>query len=378
MNISILVALKNNLNYTKHFYKTTRDLYPTIEICFSSYGSTDGTHEWLKEIQTKDENIKTFYSDEKNKSFGETYNKAAELATKEYILFAHNDMVLCSKFIENIARHADPNKIVTYTTIEHPIFDFHKRPGKLIYDCGDNLESFDKAKLDSYVDENLAAFEDETEEGISFFMCLPKTVFLSIGGFDPVFYPFFREDDDLIRRLKSLNKIYYTICDALCYHFVSKTSRFSEEYKDATKIIEYNNIKNYIRKWGSLHNENKYNIAIILENATMQTMEAFEPFAQSIYVDNQNIIDSYIDSEQKNTKINLTNRIFHVHDYPIDFDGVVCRLDCSNITQQDVTALQNIPNLIEHINNTGTYYQNNIKITIKNNKPLNQKSLIYV
>jgi hypothetical protein len=46
-NISLLVGLKNNLDYNKHFYKTTRELYPDVEICFVSYGSTDGTNEWL-------------------------------------------------------------------------------------------------------------------------------------------------------------------------------------------------------------------------------------------------------------------------------------------------------------------------------------------
>ena len=60
MNISLLVGLKNNLDYNKHFYETTRKLYPTVELCFVSYGSTDGTHEWLESIA--DNNLKYFYS----------------------------------------------------------------------------------------------------------------------------------------------------------------------------------------------------------------------------------------------------------------------------------------------------------------------------
>ena len=49
-NISLLVGLKNNLDYNKHFYDTTRELYPNVELCFVSYGSTDGTHEWLETL----------------------------------------------------------------------------------------------------------------------------------------------------------------------------------------------------------------------------------------------------------------------------------------------------------------------------------------
>ena len=52
-NISLLVGLKNNLDYNKHFYLTTRELYPDVEICFVSYGSTDGTHEWLNSLNDK-------------------------------------------------------------------------------------------------------------------------------------------------------------------------------------------------------------------------------------------------------------------------------------------------------------------------------------
>ena len=68
LNISLLVGLKNNLDYTQNFYQTTRELYPTAEICFTSYGSTDGTHEWLGSLN--DPNLKFFISDE-NKTFSD-------------------------------------------------------------------------------------------------------------------------------------------------------------------------------------------------------------------------------------------------------------------------------------------------------------------
>ena len=60
-NISLLVAIRNNLEYSKHFYKTTRELYPDVEICFSSYGSTDGTDTWLESLK-EDPYVKIFYT----------------------------------------------------------------------------------------------------------------------------------------------------------------------------------------------------------------------------------------------------------------------------------------------------------------------------
>jgi glycosyltransferase involved in cell wall biosynthesis len=90
MNLSLIVGLKNNLKYTKHFYNTTRELYPEVEICFSSYNSTDGTNEWLDSLD--DPNLKYFYSPD-NKTFSDNFNKATELATKDYIMYLHNDIV---------------------------------------------------------------------------------------------------------------------------------------------------------------------------------------------------------------------------------------------------------------------------------------------
>ena len=90
MNISLLVGLKNNLDYNENFYQTTRELYPDVELCFVSYGSTDGTHAWLDTLN--DTNVKYFYSDEQ-KTFSDTFYKASEIATKPYIAYLHNDSV---------------------------------------------------------------------------------------------------------------------------------------------------------------------------------------------------------------------------------------------------------------------------------------------
>ena len=76
---------------TKNFYNTPRQLYPNVELCFVSYGSMDGTNEWLDSLQ--DENVKYFYSEE-SKTFSDTFNKAASLATKDYVMFLHNDIVI--------------------------------------------------------------------------------------------------------------------------------------------------------------------------------------------------------------------------------------------------------------------------------------------
>ncbi len=296
--ISLLAALKNNLDYNKHFYNTTRAIYPEVEICFSSYGSTDGTHEWLDSLN--DPYTKVFHSDEYG-NFSDNFNKAASISTKEYVAFVHNDIVLAPGFIENLEKHLTPNTVVSYTTIEPPIFAGHERPGKIIHDLGVELETFDVNKFYEFAAQVTEQYKDKTEPGIVFFMCMPKDKYLEIGGLDNLYNPMFCEDDDLILRWKLLEMELKTSLDAITYHFVSKTSRFSEEYQARTQQIEYQSNRNFLRKWGNKDFKAKFDIGYVVENCDRNLLGILELFGE-VYVNNGS--NEYIDAEQPHTKFN--------------------------------------------------------------------------
>lgn len=364
--ISLLVGLRNNLDYNKHFYQTTRELYPDVEICFVSYGSTDGTHEWLDSLQ--DECVKYFYSDE-NKTFSDTFNKAAELATKDYVAYLHNDIVLAPGFLENLEKHVAPNNVVAYTTIEPPIFAGHERPGKLIYDLGDSLDTFHKDALYEFVESQQSKYNNKTEPDITFFMCMPRTKLLEIGGMDNLFNPMFCEDDDLIRRWKLLGMNCFTALDAICYHFVSKTSRFSEEYQNRTQQIELASNRNYIRKWGSRSADApKYNIGFVVSNCSEQHLQILEPWCDRIYLqDGMNIIiDSYISKEQPNTKFNLKDRVLQMpHRIPKEENDILVYVDCLKLNQAPFNIMQNLPAIIENSGAIGEFELDIFKLNIQ-------------
>ena len=284
MNISVLVGCLDNLDYTQHFYKTFRSVYPTEELVFVSYGSTDGTNEWLYEKDWEDENLIVYWEEHK-KTFSDTYNKAIELATKDYVVFAHNDMVVAPGWLENIEKHLHPQNVVSYTTIEPPIFSDHERPGKIIKDFGDNLENVKKNEFYEFAQDKEQGFRNQTEPGITFFMALSRQVLLNMGGFDNIFNPYFSEDDDLIRRLKYQKLNCFTSLDSMVYHFVSKTSRFSEEAKLKTAEIERNSNRIYLQKWGSYNSNNRFNVGFIIENCTYELLYNISPWADTIYVD---------------------------------------------------------------------------------------------
>ena len=367
MNISLLVGLKNNLDYSKHFYKTTRDLYPDVEICFVSYGSTDGTHEWLDELKNTDSKVKCWWTKD-NGNLSETYNKAAELSTKEYITYVHNDIVLAPGFLENLQKCAHPNSIVAYTTVEPPIFADYERDGKLIQDFGTDLSTFKLHDFYKYVSQKQQDYAGKVVQGVSFFMCMHRQLYLDIGGMDETtFNPpqMWVADIDLCLRYKLLNTSLILSLDAIAYHFVSKSSRATKDHHE----VEIKSIRNFIRKWGCLPQPveslepTKYNIGFIINNCTQQLLEILEPWCNNIYVDcNTN---SYIDKEQPNTKFNLKNRIKPIINSSVVND-IIVEFDNTRLTNDNFKLLQQLPEIIKQSGDIGKFELDIYNITINN------------
>ena len=380
-NISLLAAVKNNLDYTKHFYTTTRQLYPEVEICFSSYNSTDGTNEWLESL-SNDPYTKVFYTDDYG-CFSDNYNKAAELATKDYILYVHNDIVLAPNFLETMEKYVNDNTIVSYSTIEPPIFSGHERPGKLIKDFGDSLDNFNLKGLYEFVIEKQIEYKDKTLEDISFFMCIPRKTYLEIGGLDNLYDPMFCEDIDLCVRFKLLGLKFIMALDAITYHFVSKTSRFSEEYKNKTALIERNSNLNFIRKWGTFVKPieallpNKYNIAFVVESCNLELLAALEPWCDRIYIDDEMgvLLAAYYENEHKNTSYDLTKRILNTkYNNPKDENDIIVEFNAKQLTQQSFSIIQQLSEIIKESGEVGLFELDIFKIHIYS---LETKNLIY-
>lgn len=225
-------------------------------------------------------------------------------------------MVLGKHFVENLQKRISVEGIYYYSVIEPPVFGDDERDWKSIADLGTDFESFHYEPFfeeeQRNIENNNASIQ-ETDH-TSFFLCVNREVLLEIGGLDPLFNPMFCEDDDLILRLRLLGLKTYLVKDAIAYHFVSKTSRFSEEYKDKTGEIEKRSHRNFVRKWGFLNHSNtkaKYDIGIVLKDATLENIRKVEPFASMIYAD----IEDYLKEEQRNTSILLADKIKSISEF---------------------------------------------------------------
>ena len=198
MDISLVLAVYNNLDYTKDCYDRIREIYPNAPMVISSGGSTDGTLSWLESLN---DDFLSYMHDDDKLCFSDNYNSAIKLVDTEKLVLIHNDMVIGENFLENLSDLIDEKTLLSYTTIEPPIFKGHKRAGKVILDLGSSFHDFKYDLFNQYVEK--VKQKKTLVNGASFFMSGYKTMFEDVGFFDGFsFDPFFCEDDDFLIRAK--------------------------------------------------------------------------------------------------------------------------------------------------------------------------------
>jgi hypothetical protein len=220
-------------------------------------------------------------------------------------------------FIETMDKHITKGRITTYTRVEPPIYN-DLYPGKVILDCGDNLDTFDKQKfLDFDIKEELIDGGSQL-----FFGCMKEDY---IGIDNKTFHPpqMWCSDDDLHLRYK-IAGLEHKVSSAHVYHFVSKTSRLGN-YQDG----EIKSNLNFIKKWGFRKSEHNtvYNKKCIINNNNDELNK---------------IIDWWFN----------------------DGEDIIVEIDGNNFTSQDYNYIQQLNDIVKETNDTGTFQIGNLKITI--------------
>jgi hypothetical protein len=297
-------------------------------------------------------------------TLGLNYNNTVKKAKGDKIILLHNDMVLSAGFIETMGKHIQKGRITTYTRVEPPIYS-DTYPGKIIMDCGKDLLSFNKDKFNS-----IPHFNTLTDGGSQLFFGCMKEDYIGIDGYT---FKMFCEDDDLHLRYR-LAGFEHKVSSAYVYHFVSKTSRATNDYQQ----IEYNSNKNFIRKWGSRNPSAKYNIGFVVKNCNLQALEYFEPLCDNIYIDDemQVLTIDYLDKEQKNTNFKLGQRIKY-NRYDVPKNDIIVEFDYLKWNPESWDILMQLPNIIQDNGEIGMFELDIFKITI-NSMEEQQSKLIYL
>jgi len=289
----IIPTTSKNKNYTQNILNNIREIYPN------------------------ENEVEVIIEENDNVTLGVNYNNAVSKANGEKIILLHNDMIIKPGFVETMDKHIIKGRITTYTRVEPPIFP-DTYPGKVLLDCGSDIDNFNSKKFNEFdIEENL------TDGGSQLFFGCMKEDYIGIDGYT---FKMFCEDDDLHLRYK-LAEFEHKVSSAYVYHFVSKTSRTTTDYQ----TIEQQSNINFIKKWGfrsSIHNV-VYKKSIIIHNSNphQQLEQALNPWFNG----GQDII--------------------------VEVDGGV-------FNQDDYGIIQQLNDIVKENGEIGSFELGNLKITI--------------
>jgi glycosyltransferase involved in cell wall biosynthesis len=372
-NFTFCITSKNNLRYLKHAISYIKDkcFNKNHEILVFIDSDNDGTEEWCKLNEVK-------YIKNPNQELygiGRAYNLLVENATTEFVVIYHADMIAGENLDVNLYKNWKPNTVVSATRIEPPLHP--SDPAKIVENFGlwpekDIQDGFEEERFNSFIEDSLVKFKDKTTNGIFAPWLIHKDDFNAVGGHDLIMKSH-SEDRDLFNRFLLNGYNIIQSWDALVYHLTCRGGQFehANSTKDLqTKSEDWNKLaetqtREFIRKWSTppLYNEYqypivspKYNIAYVVKNCPSQLLTALEPWCDRIYIENQDMVNTYIDQEQKNTSFDLSKRVFvESNNDPIGENDIVIEFDANQLTQQNFQLLQQLPSIIKESGEVGKF-----------------------
>jgi hypothetical protein len=278
---------------------------------------TDSILNNIRKVYPNENEVEIIVEENNNVDLGTNYNNAVAKATSEKIILLHNDMIIKSGFVETMDKHIVKGRVTTYTRVEPPIY-LDTYPGKVLLDCGYDLNSFNEEKFHQFnIEEGLIDGGSQL-----FFGCL-KEDYIKLDNitFNPP--QMWCSDDDLHLRYK-LAGFEHKVSSAHVYHFVSKTSR-TGNYQE---VEQQSNI-NFIKKWGfrnSIHNV-VYKKSIKIHNPNSQLEQVLRPWFN-------------------------------------EGEDITVEVNGDTFTQHDFTIIQQLNDIIKESGEVGSFELGNLKITI--------------
>ena len=232
--ISIVIPTYNNLDYLKLCIKSLNiNSRYNHEIIFHINDGSDGTKEFIKNSGYK------FTHSDINIGLCSAINKAAKLASFNYILYSHDDMYFCPDWddvlIKEVKSINHENYYLSGTMIE-------ANSGHIVYNFGDTVNNFrEDDLLSKYKEIN---FFDH--QGTHFAPHLvSKKMWNKVGGFSEEFNPGIASDPDFNMKLwKEGVRIFKGLNDFKVYHFGSLTTRKKKNF------VQNRGDRTFLKKWG--------------------------------------------------------------------------------------------------------------------------------
>ena len=230
---SICIPTLNNFNYLKICLESLKkNSSLDNEIIIHVNEGKDGSIQYVK-----NNNYLHTFSEEKL-GLCSSVNLASKKATKDFIIYAHDDMYFLPKWdliLKNEIAKLKNNLFYLSGTMMGP-------KEHINLDCGDTYKNFDEQKLLS----NYRNYNLYDHQGTHWAPhVIHKDLWKKVSGFDEKFNPGFGSDPDLNMRLwKEGVRIFKGINNFKVYHFGSISLR------KKTNLISNNGGRQFLKKWG--------------------------------------------------------------------------------------------------------------------------------
>jgi glycosyltransferase involved in cell wall biosynthesis len=374
MRITFVIPSRNNLEFLQLAYKSIKNLDGDHEVLVLDDASTDGTSEWISSLN--DDKLITYRNDGPERiGIVGMFDKGIQMARTPIIMAFHADMVASPNMDKNILKHLTPLSVVCATRVEPPLHP--SGPEKLTMDWGNEVDEYDYDLNRVKLSQLEVEYTNKTTEGIFAPWCMYREDFLSIGGHDELFAPQSKEDSDLFNRFVLNGYKIIQSWDALVYHFTSRGSRFNKHSGGAAGVNSQEwihtttkNGRNFIRKWGHFVKHDplmkpvvphKYNVEFVVTNCQAQHLQLLEPWCDRMSVDcSQDLINQYIESEQPNTKFDLSKK-FNMNEK----SDIIVEFDALRMNNQSFQFIQNLSEIFDFNNfDSGEYEFDIFKVKV--------------
>ena len=228
---SVIIPTFNNINYLQLCLDSLKKNSKfDNEIIFHVNEGSDGSLDFIKE-----EHYKYSYS-ASNQGVCVAFNKAANLATKKYLILGHDDMYFCPEwdyfFYEELKKTTDTDFFLSGTMVQ-PFESY------INLDCGKNYIDFNEEKLLK----ELPKIKHYNFQGTHWQPSLiPVSTWKKVSGFSEEFSPGLGSDPDFNMKLWKIGvRLFKGLDKVRVYHFSSVSLR---------KKAWNNGARTFLLKWG--------------------------------------------------------------------------------------------------------------------------------
>ena len=360
--MTFAIASKNNFRYVKHAVKYIR------ENCYRK------DHMIHIGIDGEDIELETYYKDDNSivvtksvSGIAAIYNDIAKKTTTDFILIYHADMIAGKDMDLYLYKQWKQGTIVSATRIEPPLHPAD--PAKIVDNFGlwpeeDVTDGFKKVDFNRFVENNLD--NDKITKGVFAPWLISKDDYWVVNGHDEDLNSH-SEDRDLFNRFLLNGFDFVQPWNAMVYHLTCRGGQFQHAISTEnlkTKSESWNalaaeNTKKFIRKWGTqpMYDEfqypivaPKYNIGLIIYNATTDLVIFLEPYFTTIYTNNLGRVEGV--SKLKDINDELTNDIF-------------VTVNAEKLTNENIGFLLQLPYILKQSGQIGNMKHDIFNLHIK-------------